>query len=196
MILIRRRADGNNCWTGNQPGQKMAGSQPGGSSMGFQAVIQSPMSETKNCPFCKTPASQRCEHLALVVRSPQLIAHCVGAARAEDLWERYCQQTRSRQREESGGELPDFTWLESSFCDEFLKRLEWFGQMTYEWRNAVPPEQGKDLWVWLWSKHPQRLWWQLRDKLEQHLAKTESVLETKPHPAPSWESSMESLFRV
>jgi hypothetical protein len=152
--------------------------------------------ETNNCPFCRAPASQRCEHLALAVKSPQFIARCVQAARAEDLWGRYCQQTRKLQREEGGGELPDFTWIESAFCDEFLKRLEWFGAMTYEWRKPGPPNQNSDLWVRLWSKNPQRLWWQLRDKLEQHLAQTGNLPAAQPAPALSREDSTESLFQL
>ncbi len=31
-------------------------------------------------------------------------------------------------------EREDYTWLETAFCDEFLKRLSWFGGMEYEWR--------------------------------------------------------------
>jgi hypothetical protein len=63
-------------------------------------------------------------------------------------------------------EREDFTWLETAFCDEFLKPLRWFGGMDYEWRTGTRPEQG-GFYVLLWSKEPQRLWWELQDELER-----------------------------
>ena len=63
-------------------------------------------------------------------------------------------------------EHEDFTWLETAFCDKFLKRLAWFGELDYEWRSGPKPEQG-GFWVLLWSKDPRRLWWELRDEIER-----------------------------
>ncbi len=74
----------------------------------------------------------------------------------------------------------DFTWLETAFCDEFLKDLAWFGGMDHEWRSGPKPEQG-GFWVLLWSKEPQRLWWELRDELERR-AFTPPVQQD----SPSW----------
>ncbi len=60
----------------------------------------------------------------------------------------------------------DFTWLETAFCNEFLKKLIWFGGMDYEWRVGPKSGQGA-FWVLLWSKDPQRLWWELHDEFER-----------------------------
>lgn len=132
--------------------------------------------------------------MAIAVKSQHFVTRCVQAAQAEALWGRFCRQTREVQREEGWGELPDFTWIESAFSDEFLKQLEWFGGISYEWRAAEPPHQGGDLWVLVWSKDPQKLWWQLRDKLEKHLAQTEQWLESKRRPAPPPADTTGSLF--
>src|SRR5205823_4198846 len=59
-----------------------------------------------------------------------------------------------------------FTWLETAFCDEFLRPLRWFAGMDYEWRTGAKPGQG-GFQVLLWSKDPQRLWWELQDELER-----------------------------
>jgi len=60
-------------------------------------------------------------------------------------------------------------WLETAFCERFLKRLTWFGGMDYEWRTSRRAEKG-EFWVLLWSKEPRRLWWELRDEFERQLA--------------------------
>jgi hypothetical protein len=76
---------------------------------------------------------------------------------------------RRRQRLQTGEWSPeqeDFTWLETAFCQEFLKRLRWFGGMDYEWRSGRTRAQS-GFWVLLWSKDPQRLWWELRDEFER-----------------------------
>ena len=64
----------------------------------------------------------------------------------------------------------DFTWLETAFCDMFLKHLSWFGGMDYEWRSGSKPEEG-GFWVLLWSRNPQQLWWELRDEFERKVLK-------------------------
>ncbi len=70
-------------------------------------------------------------------------------------------------------------WLETAFCDRFLKPLVWFGGLEYEWRSGPRPEQG-GFWVLLWSKDPQRLWWELRDHLERSVV----VLPPEQSKAP------------
>ena len=78
-------------------------------------------------------------------------------------------ETRHRQGLASGEWSPereDYTWLETAFCEEFLKPLAWFGGMEYEWRSGANPAQA-GFWVLLWSKDPRRLWWELRDELER-----------------------------
>jgi hypothetical protein len=77
-------------------------------------------------------------------------------------------ETRHREELASGEWSPereDYTWLETAFCEEFLKALTWFGGMEYEWRSGANPAQA-GFWVLLWSKAPRRLWWELRDELE------------------------------
>jgi len=73
-------------------------------------------------------------------------------------------------------------WLESAFCDEFLKRLIWFGGIDYEWRTGPHEGQG-GFWVLLWSKEPRRLWWELRDEFERQANKRPH--ETRPAPSSS-----------
>jgi len=86
----------------------------------------------------------------------------------QNQWEKLCNQRRSQLHRtgEWSSEREDFTWLETAFRDEFLKRLRWFGGMDYEWRTGSRPEQG-GFWVLLWSKDPQYLWWELLDEFER-----------------------------
>jgi hypothetical protein len=51
--------------------------------------------------------------------------------------------------------------------------------MDYEWRTGPKPGQG-GFWVLLWSKDPQRLWWELREELERRTAQTSLVQEPPP----------------
>jgi len=126
------------------------------------------MSGQRHCPFCKAPSSGRCSHLALAVEARDLVRRCVEFSHGESQWRTVCEQRRVRlQRSgEWSPECEDFTWLETAFCDEFLKGLRWFGGMEYEWRTGPKPEQG-GFWVLLWSKEPQHLWWELLDKFER-----------------------------
>ena len=78
-------------------------------------------------------------------------------------------ETRHRQGLASGEWSPereDYTWLETAFCEEFLKPLTWSGGMEHEWRSGAKPGQA-GFWVLLWSKDPRRLWWELWDELER-----------------------------
>jgi len=122
----------------------------------------------KHCPFCLTPASRGCSHLALAVEARDFVRRCVENCQGQIQWQALCQFRRGELKRtgEWSPEREDFTWLETAFCDEFLKRLDWFGEMDYEWRTGPKPEQG-GFWVLLWSKDPKRLWWGLRDELER-----------------------------
>ena len=126
------------------------------------------MMNQKHCPFCKAPAISGCAHLAVAVEGRGFVGRCVELCQGQKHWRAVCEQRRSRGRltGEWSPEQEDFTWLETAFCEEFLKRLRWFGGMDYEWRSGPRLQQG-GFWVLLWSKDPQRLWWELRDELER-----------------------------
>ena len=116
--------------------------------------------------------AQSCGHLALAVEGRDFVRRCVECCQAQHQWREVCELRRG-QLHRSGDwspELEDFTWLETAFCNEFLKDLRWFGGLDYEWRMGPKPGQG-GFWVLLWSKNPQRLWWELRDNLEQRLGR-------------------------
>jgi hypothetical protein len=51
--------------------------------------------------------------------------------------------------------------------------------MDYEWRTGPKPGQG-GFWVLLWSKNPQRLWWELREDLERKTAQAPLTQEPPP----------------
>ncbi len=65
-------------------------------------------------------------------------------------------------------------WLETAFCQKFLRRLLWFGGLEHEWRTGPRLNQG-GFWVLLWSKDPTRLWWELRDEFERHTLKSRAA---------------------
>jgi hypothetical protein len=84
-------------------------------------------------------------------------------------------EQRRRQRVLTGEWSPereDYTWLETAFCEQFLKRLAWFGGMEYEWRSGPKPQQ-TGFWVLLWSKDPRQLWWELLDEFERQAQEME-----------------------
>ncbi len=140
------------------------------------------MINQRHCPFCKCPAAQGCEHLALAVEGRDFVKRCVEKCEGQAPWQVLCQQRRLERRRlgEWAPEQEDFTWLETAFCEEFLKHLSWFGGMDYEWRSGPKPGRG-GFWVLLWSKDPRRLWWELREAFEQHC----SVLPP-PQQSPPW----------
>lgn len=127
------------------------------------------MINQRYCPFCKQPAARSCRHLALAAEGRDFVQRCIDACGGQAEWKNLCGLHREQQR--AAGNLgpgqDDFMWLESAFCDRFLKHLAWFGGMDYEWRSGPRAEQG-GFWVLLWSKDPQRLWWELRDALERN----------------------------
>src|SRR5215472_9603359 len=135
-----------------------------------------PMINQRHCPFCRTPAARECSHLALAVEGRDFVKRCIDLCHGEIPWRLVCQQ---RQLNGWSVQQEDFTWLETAFCEEFLKHLHWYGGMDYEWRTGPKPGQG-GFWVLLWSKDPQRLWWELREDLERRTAQASLVQEPPP----------------
>ena len=126
------------------------------------------MINQKYCPFCKSPATAGCAHLALAAEGRDFVRRCVELCQGEKQWQALCEWRR-RERVATGEWSPereDYTWLETAFCEEFLKRLTWYGAMEYEWR-AGPKARQAGFWVLLWSKDPRQLWWELRDEFER-----------------------------
>jgi hypothetical protein len=122
----------------------------------------------KLCPYCKAPAATGCAHLAIAVEGRDFVRRCVELCHGEKAW-RAVGEWRRRQQLATGEWSPereDYTWLETAFCEEFLKRLAWFGGMEYEWRSGPKPNQA-GFWVLVWSKDPRRLWWELRDEFDR-----------------------------
>jgi hypothetical protein len=139
------------------------------------------MNNQKHCPFCRTPASTGCKHLAVAAEGRDFVRRCVELCQAEKQWRGLCDWRR-RQRLTTGEWSPereDYTWLETAFCDEFLKRLTWFGGMEYEWRSGPRPKQ-TGFWVLLWSKDPRQLWWELRDEFERQTQERRPQRDSSP----------------
>jgi|ERR1017187_660899 hypothetical protein len=134
------------------------------------------MIDQKHCPFCKTPASTGCKHLAVAVEGRDFVRRCIELCQGEKQWRGLCDSRRRRRLTtgEWSPEREDYTWLETAFCDEFLKRLTWFGGMDYELRSGPRPNQ-TGFWVLVWSKDPRQLWWELRDEFERQ------TQEMRPH---------------
>lgn len=139
------------------------------------------MINQRHCPFCKANAADACRHLALAVEGRDFVDRCIQHAQAQGVWRMICQQQRELHRMAGAPEQEDFMWLETAFCDRFLRRLSWFGGMDYEWRTGPRLEQG-GFWVLLWSKDPQHLWWELRDELERRSV----AFIPPPEPASPW----------
>jgi hypothetical protein len=131
------------------------------------------MINQRHCPFCKEAASKACSHLALAVEGRDFVRRCVELSQGAKPWRALCEQRRAQQRDDWAPNQEDFTWLETAFCDRFLKRLTWFGGMDYEWRSGPKDGEG-GFWVLLWSKDPPRLWWELRDEFERQGAERPS----------------------
>ena len=126
------------------------------------------MINQKYCPFCRTPAQRACEHLALAAEGRDFVRQCVELCHGQTQWQVLCRQRQEKRRQigTSSTALDDFTWLETAFCEDFLKRLSWFGGLDHEWRSGPKPQDG-GFWVLLWSKNPQQLWWELREEIER-----------------------------
>ena len=126
------------------------------------------MIDQKHCPYCRTPAATGCKHLAVAAEGRDFVRRCVELCQGEKQWRGLAEQRR-RQRALTGEWSPereDYTWLETAFCEQFLKRLTWFGDLQYELRSGPKPNQ-VGFWVLLWSKDPRQLWWELRDEFER-----------------------------
>ena len=156
----------------------------------------------KLCPFCHSRTAANCSHLALAVEGRDFVRRCVQASEAQGIWQTLCQSYHDELRR-SGEWAPDredFTWLETAFCERFLKSLHWFGGLDYEWRSGSDPAKG-GFCVLLWSRDPERLWWELRDEIERqsqqpacntpvphpelaHLAAAFTSSRSTSHPAP------------
>ena len=122
----------------------------------------------KHCPFCQAPTFAGCAHLALAVEARDFVRRCIEICQGRHPWQTLCEQRQghSHRTGEWSPEREDFKWLETAFCNEFLKQLRWFGGMDHEWRSGPKRGQG-GFWVLLWSKDTQRLWWELRDEIER-----------------------------
>ena len=135
-----------------------------------------------------------CKHLAVAAEGRDFVRRCVELCQGEKAWRALCEW-RHRQQFGTGEWSPereDYTWLETAFCEEFLKGLTWFGAMEYEWRSGPKPAQA-GFWVLLWSKDPQRLWWELHDEFERQtgLHRPKKIPAPKPEgrkPAPNGRS--------
>ncbi|MGH7973862.1 MAG: hypothetical protein ACREIC_34525, partial [Limisphaerales bacterium] len=132
------------------------------------ATFQRGMINQRHCPFCGSPAIDECAHLALAVEARDFVRRCIESCHGQGPWHTICQARRE-----------DFIWLETAFCDEFLRGLRWFGAMDHEWRSGPKHEQG-GFWVLLWSNNPQQLWWELREELERKIVAPPTSAETPP----------------
>lgn len=138
------------------------------------------MINQRHCPFCTTPAAKGCQHLALATEGRDFVRRCIELSEGQHFWRVLGEQRR--EQSQVGGwtrEDEDYTWLETAFCEKFLRNLTWFGGMDHEWRSGARPEQG-GFWVLLWSKDPRRLWWELREELERECSAPQTTSETPP----------------
>jgi hypothetical protein len=129
------------------------------------------MVNQRYCPFCGIAAKECCAHLALAVPGRDFVQCCINAAQAQKQWGNLCSRVRENHGWSGGASMDreDFTWLETAFCDRFLRELRWFGSMDHEWRTGPKLEQG-GFYVLLWSKSPDRLWWELADNIDRQLS--------------------------
>jgi hypothetical protein len=144
------------------------------------------MIDQKHCPFCKTLAASGCKHLAVAAEGRDFVRRCVELCQGEKQW-RALGERRLRERLLTGEWSPereDCTWLETAFCEQFLKPLRWFGGLEYEWRSGPKPKQ-MGFWVLLWSKDPRQLWWELLDEFERQAQERQPKQAISPK-APVW----------
>lgn len=139
------------------------------------------MINQRHCPFCKAPAARACAHLALAAEGRDFVRRCVELCEGQGQWRTLTARCGAGHHHNGGWspEHDDFTWLETAFCNRFLKRLAWFGGMDHEWRSGPKLDQG-GFWVLLWSKDPQRLWWELRDEFDRQIAQQSTLVPLRP----------------
>ena len=139
------------------------------------------MIDQVHCPLCKTPAATGCKHLAVAAEGRDFVRRCIELCQGEKPWRALVERQR-RERLAAGERSPereDYTWLETAFCEQFLKRLPWFGGIDYELRSGPKPKQA-GFWVLLWSKDPRQLWWELRDEFERQAQEGEPKRVSAP----------------
>jgi hypothetical protein len=104
----------------------------------------------------------------LAAEGRDFVRRCVELAGAHKQWQAVCAIRRKHSLAvgDWSPEAEDYTWLETAFCETFLKPLRWFGSMDYEWRSGRSPAHS-GFWVLLWSKDAQRMWWELQDEFER-----------------------------
>ncbi len=142
------------------------------------------MVNQRHCPFCGTAAKLACAHLALAAPGRDFVQRCIDAAHAERQWKNLCAQVREQHHRTGSAsrDCEDFTWLETAFCERFLKGLHWFGGMDHEWRTGPQLDNGC-FYVVLWSKSPQHLWWELLDDIDRQLGGMSLLpISIKPEP--------------
>ena len=67
-----------------------------------------------------------CEHLAVAAEGRDFVRRCVELCQGEKQWRALCE-SRHQQGLASGEWSPereDYTWLETAFCEEFLKAAD------------------------------------------------------------------------
>ena len=107
------------------------------------------MLSPKVCPYCHTLASRGCAHLAVAVEGRDFVRRCVELCQGARQWRAVCESRRRRGRVtgEWSPEQEDYTWLETAFCEVFLKRLRWFGSMEYDGaRDLATGRLGSGCW--------------------------------------------------
>jgi hypothetical protein len=84
--------------------------------------------------ICSEPASINCSHLALASEAREFVRRCVEHSQAQRQWQILCinRLRAARSGSQWSSELEDFMWLETAFCNEFLKPLRWFQGIDYE----------------------------------------------------------------
>src|SRR5438874_2333588 len=85
----------------------------------------------RHCPYCQASALAGCAHLALAAEARDFVPRCVESCKSGRQWNALCQHRRGEIRGLSNWtpEREDFMWLETAFCNEFLRHLRWFGGM-------------------------------------------------------------------
>ena len=115
------------------------------------------MKDPAICPYCRNPATKGCAHLALATAPRDFVWLCIEQSASTFDWRGICKRD----------ENADFLWLETAFCERFLKPLHWFGNLSYEWRERGSSATRDQLAI-LWSPSPRKLWWELRDHIEKY----------------------------